>query len=170
MNMRKNFWLTKRIKVYIPSRTYISSPNTYNKLDGCNESHHGYKSNLFFNALEAKVVWSQYGLQKKARYKCVRSDSMSENNEKVELHRYWEKLEFSLSFTLAHKMPFIAVTHISREYSRGKMGDVRWKKRKIYVRNKCVNMSDTTFSLCVFISYRTCCNFHLKWYVDKREM
>jgi hypothetical protein len=61
-----------------------------------------------------------------ARYKCVRSDSMSQNNEKVELHRYREKLAF-LS-RLAHTTPFIAVTHISQEYSRGVNGGMHGGK------------------------------------------
>lgn len=85
---------------------------------GCKESHHGYKSNLFSTrtrAEETQVVWSQYTF---ARYKCVRSDSTSQNNEKVELHRYISGKIGFCSLSYSHRAPFIAVTHISHECSR----------------------------------------------------
>lgn len=110
-----------------------------------------------------EVVWSQYGLQERER-----GINALDQIAWVKIMKKWnyidiyrEKLVFALCL-LAPNAIHRCQTYITRILARG----WRWgeggmhgrKKRKIYVRYKCVNMSDTTFLR--LLSLAQCCVFY----------
>lgn len=125
-----------------------STPPPWNTPPRCThkESHHENKSNLFFDAYGERETVQLFEVNT-LRYKCVRSDSMSQIMKKWNYIDI-KKLVFllSLSFIRCHTYITRKCLAISRKRERERECMMRkGGKRKIYVRNKCVNMSDTTF-------------------------
>lgn len=93
--------------------------------------------------------------------KCVQSDIQQANNEKRNYIDIKNWFFYHSSFVRRCCCCKRIHQHGTKSSNRESENDGE-KRRKIYVRNKCVNMSDTTFllfALFYFISRGTCCNF-----------